>query len=249
MNIAILGCGPSGLLSAWAATQAGHRVKIYSIKQKALMPGAIYVHDPIPGLESAGPTCVKTIRYIKLGTRQGYARKVYGDPNAPCSWDKFLEGDHAGCAVGPMYDELWGMFDHLIEHRSIGPQDVPPIQDEADIVISTIPLPVICMDEEHAFLQKRIWVRNLAHGITAQYGDNCIVYNGDQNVGYYRASLIAGEGSTEFGYQVHNAQEGRKPLSTDCTCHPGVVRAGRYGKWERGVLVHHAYRQVRELLS
>jgi hypothetical protein len=40
----------------------------------------------------------------------------------------------------------------------------------------------------------------------------------------------------------------RKPLETDCTCWPKVVRAGRFGQWRKGVLTHHAYEMAMQVL-
>ena len=33
----------------------------------------------------------------------------------------------------------------------------------------------------------------------------------------------------------------RKPLTTDCNCHPDWLHVGRYGRWTKGVLSHDAY--------
>ena len=52
MNVAVLGCGPAGLIAAWAAEQAGADVQIYSKKVQSIIPGSQYLHGPIPGVSS-----------------------------------------------------------------------------------------------------------------------------------------------------------------------------------------------------
>ena len=50
MKIAIFGCGPAALISAQACFAMGHNPQIYSIQRKSVMPGAQYLHQPIPGI-------------------------------------------------------------------------------------------------------------------------------------------------------------------------------------------------------
>src|SRR4051794_36471109 len=112
MDVAVLGCGPAGLLSAHAAILGGCDVLVYSIKQKSPMNGAQYLHSPIPELTSQDPDAI--IRYAKVGTRAGYATKVYGHPEAPCSWDKFEEGPRPAWSLSDSYEELWSRYGDLI---------------------------------------------------------------------------------------------------------------------------------------
>jgi hypothetical protein len=96
-------------------------------------------------------------------------------------------------------------------------------------------------------------------------GKNMMVYNGLPPTGvpsWYRYSLIRDYQSWEFssrhpsnyleaqrvaeGLQV---SEGFKPLYTDCDCHPEIVRLGRFGKWNKNVFTHHAYREVTDALQ
>lgn len=51
MNIAILGCGPSGLVAAHAAMQINinKRVSVFSRNLRSPIYGAQYLHQPIPG--------------------------------------------------------------------------------------------------------------------------------------------------------------------------------------------------------
>jgi len=51
MRIAVLGCGPAGLMSAHAAmvaTESEADLAIFSTKRKSPLYGAQYLHQPIP---------------------------------------------------------------------------------------------------------------------------------------------------------------------------------------------------------
>src|ERR1035441_1317633 len=76
-NIAVFGCGPSGLAVAAAAIKAGFGVEFFSQrKQPSHLYGCQYLHAPIPGYESASKTHVS---YRLTGTPEQYRAKVYGD--------------------------------------------------------------------------------------------------------------------------------------------------------------------------
>lgn len=77
-------------------------------------------------------------------------------------------------------------------------------------------------------------------------GRNSMVYNGDPRVAWYRSSDLFGVKSTEFASAPpllagQKLREGMKVLPTDCDCFPNIVRAGRWGRWKPGVLLHHAF--------
>lgn len=243
MRVAILGCGPSGLLAAHAYYQHSNRLAdIYSVKWKAVLPGTMYVHDAIPGLLSSA----RSIEYRKSGDRAGYAEKVYGSPDAPCSWDLFPEGPRAAWSMYEIYDQLWDRFENRIIEERILPGHISGLMYDYDMVISTIPVLDLCMDEEHSFSYRKIYVldssiRELPEGV--------IWYNGEKSDHWYRSSNIFGHESTESTTSMLGAVVGTKPLSTDCDCHRGLIRAGRFGQWKKGVLVDHVYRETIERLK
>src|SRR5215470_19138644 len=94
MKVAVLGCGPAGLMAAYACTVEGLTPHIYSKPNKSIIIGAQYLHLPIPNITLPEPEV--EIKYVKVGTPEGYARKVYGNEAAPTSWDRFSEGLHKG---------------------------------------------------------------------------------------------------------------------------------------------------------
>lgn len=235
MKVAVLGCGPAGLLTALAVEQAGHIPVILSNPVKSRMPGAQFLHTAIPGLTPDDPELF--INFLKRGTAQGYATKVYGRRDAPTSWDAFPEGKVGAWSLARAYDLLWERYRRGIVPVEIGPEQLDAIEDQFDFAFSTIPAQVLCDNSAHEFDSATVWIRT---GRMPQ-GSNMIEYNGQPLVGYYRSSAIDGQGSVEFGHPVTNAHPGVKPLGTGCDCRPFFRRQGRFGLWRKGVLVHHAY--------
>jgi hypothetical protein len=245
MRVAILGCGPSGLLAAYAVELAGHQPTIFSRKVKSVMPGAMYIHEPIPGLLVDQPVPIK---YAKLGTKQGYAKKVYGDPDAPCSWDQFPEGIVPGYDMVAAYNALWNRYEPVIVDMAIEPGFLanPKLMQHYDKVVSTIPAHVLCYGD-CTFESRTVWIHKEHRDICEQLGDPCIIYNGQEQP-YYRTSLLFGVGSTEYPNggppPPGRAVKGVKPIGTTCRCRPHIMRAGRFGTWQKGVLVHHVFKEV-----
>lgn len=243
-EVAILGCGPAGLLAALAVHQAGHEPVIYSKKAKSIMPGAIFLHEPIP--ELTRPTPDDYVEFTKLGTREGYAAKVYGEENAPCSWDLFPEGRHGVWSMGRAYDLLWNVYNKSIVHQHAHAGFLDAVSVRHELVLSTIPATALCETHQHNFESAliRIWT------CPADDRSNWIEYNGDPDTPHYRASSLFGTRSIEFGSRApRDAMKGSKPLVTDCDCRPEIHRLGRFGQWKKGVLVHHAYAEAARLVS
>src|SRR4051812_48361120 len=120
MTVCILGCGPAGLLSAYAAERHGHEVVIMSRKLKSMIPGAVFLHEPIPGLTAPTPDDVVT--FTKQGNKAGYAKKVYGSPDDNCSWDLSPEGERPAWSMFSLYDQLWERFQNRIVDMMIRPK-------------------------------------------------------------------------------------------------------------------------------
>lgn len=255
MSLAILGCGPAGLLAAHAAVRQGCRPTIFSVKKKSPHGGAQYLHKPIPGLTDMDPDMI--LRYVKVGTAEGYASKVYGDPTVPVSWDRFQEGQVPAWDMGKVYDQLWDEYENLIVDRHLDPAAAEQIMAGFGQVMNTIPLHALCRFETgHTFHKQDILLSD-----TAQVKmKNVIVYNGQPTERWYRTSCI---GDTEWTeYAVHgeaeyggltslagsHAELGYKPTHTDCDCHPGMHRLGRFGKWQRTVLSHEAYDEAVDIV-
>jgi hypothetical protein len=250
--VAVLGSGPSGLLAAHAVALAGKTPVVISAPGPDGAPirseigPATYLHRPIPDL--TGPEPDGMIRFIKVGTAQGYAAKVYGNRDHSTSWEKFDEGEQPAWNLSPRYDELWRRYYDQIIPMAVGAEMVGEFLDEFGAVVSTIPGYAICEHDgdTHSFPFRTVWT-------TDQFTfhddrDPIMVYDGHEEApgswGRFRSSRIFGKVSTEYANRVPGAQVGVKVLPTNCDCHPEVVRAGRWGEWKPGVLVHHAFEKV-----
>jgi len=262
MDIAILGCGPAGLLAAEAVVQNGYQPVIFSKKVKSQMFGAMFLHAPIDQVTPLEPELDITI--IKTGTREGYAKNVYGDPDHPVSWDVIPDEKMPGWDLREAYDKLWDRYHHVIHDREIGAEDLIDIQDSFPIVYSSIPARSICRCE-HEFKKQDIWVVHgdgSDHLIELVNDLDLMYYNGyppdgsvDDTIGFdwYRYSQInqyqCWEHSKEpigWNQEWYKLDRGEKPISTDCICWPRLRRIGRFGRWQKGQLTHHAYHQVFE---
>lgn len=267
--IAILGSGPAGLLAALAAEQRGVTPFIYSDGTKSEMFGAMYLHEPIPGLTGDWMAPDFTISVVKSGTRDGYAKNVYGDPTAPCSWDDIVSGDTPAWDLRAAYDKLWEGFLPRIGQMHLTGDNLGSILTHFPLVLCTVPARALCRGG-HEFAGQDIWIR---HGPGRALlkdeinDDNIMYYNGyppdgsvEDMIGFdwYRFSQInqyqAWEYSSDPGESNthHEISLGRKPLSTDCTCWQGYEsfhRIGRFGKWQKGVLTHHAYKEAGDLID
>lgn len=238
LDVAVLGCGPAGLLAAEACEAAGLNVSIISNKQKSFISGAQYLHDPIPGVTLSRPD--GHLNYVKRGNARGYAAKVYGDANHACSWSEFPEGTLPAWSMLKMYDELWHRFGDRIHDRQIGDESINEIVHEWPLVISSIPLRSICRERDHRFNGAKVYINKLA---AEPLPDNTILYDGTTETSWYRCSSIFGEEGTESTVPLPGGAswEGIKPTGHTCDCHPSVIKVGRFGQWKKGVLIHHAY--------
>ena len=256
MKVAILGCGPTGLIAAHAAANLGHEITIYSRKMKSHTFGAMYLHQPIPGVSPDDPEL--EVNIVKLGTREGYARSVYGDENAEVSWDKFVDGPAPAWDLAAAYSKLWDRYAHRIFDVELNGNMIDRIGREHRRVFSTVPTrTVLCMNWLHKFSRVDICV---IHGRADddRAARNVMYYNGlpaDGLSSWYRYSVIQGYQSWEYSRKMIRMSPrlppaplrvdyGIKPLATDCNCRPWVHRLGRFGKWNKHAFTHHAYAEV-----
>lgn len=251
IKIIILGCGPAGLLAAHAARQQKYQPLIISKKQPSKIGGAQYLHRPILGVTGLEPDGV--IDFRKCGTATGYAKKVYGR-SRQTSWDQFQAGPHQCWNLRAAYNRLWGEFEPNIVDMEITPVRLARLL-ESEIfagVISTLPLKALCVQQNHWFKEKEVWISEDANVLTAsadrlrwdeRLPDNAIIWNGSPEVRWYRQSCIFGFPGTEWPMNPMDRKVVKvtKPLSTNCNCWPTMIKVGRYGQWKKGVLTHHAY--------
>jgi hypothetical protein len=269
INVAIIGSGPSGLLAAHAASLYGHIPSIFSkTKEPSPHAAATFLHRSIPDLTDGRPD--SSIKISKLGSERVYAEKVYGDPERKTSWAKFRDGYHDAWALAPAYEDLWGMYSGAITELEITPTEAHGLQASYPLVFNTAPLPCLCESHLHRFDYEELWI---VPGAPDYVERNMMIYNGfppdPERMGWgtdawTRSSDIFGTRSTEFrrplgGAVVYNHPEtgtptvlarpnGQKVVETNCNCHPNIVRAGRWGTWKPGILIHQAFEEAQRAL-
>lgn len=246
MRAAVLGCGPAGLMAAHACFRQDAEPVIFSIKRKSPIGGAQYLHHRIPGLTNHEPD--GTVNFVKYGSERVYARKVYGDEHAVTSWRNYEEGPHKVWNLREAYEKLWTIYSDLILDGPVTDRLLAELPGRYDLVFSTIPRPVLCTNPEHQFRQQEVWIAYYADPIMQ---NNTIVYDGTHHEAWYRQSLLFGWRSTEWSFKPDNIDTMlvKKPLATDCDCQDRIYKLGRYGRWDKPVLAHHAFFDAENLVK
>lgn len=247
-TVAILGCGPSALFAAHAATMADHEVIIFSRKRKSEMYGAQFLHMPIPEV-SEDPF---TIEYSLMGTADGYRDKVYGPGYRGTVSVEEFSGEYPAWDIRYAYNYLWFRYaSNIVDITFTNAIHIANTLDEsgANIFLSTIPAPLLCNRSDHGFTARSVWAvgdapeRGVFSPITTEL--NQVVCSGNRDDSWYRKSNILGFNTVEWPDNRKPPIEGispvLKPTSTNCDCFPNVHRAGRYGQWKKGVLSHSSF--------
>lgn len=245
-TVAVLGCGPAGLLAAHAVGLAGQPLSVHSKPVKSRLGGAQFLHESIPQLTSPDPDYM--IKYELRGTPIGYREKVYGLEGGTnpefVSMENVTDQQMQGVwDLVNVYEDLWEIFGQSINEADINGEWLTEHANEFTMVISTIPRPALCMNPAHKFEVQRIWIDPTPPLHVPQ---NTIVYNGEPSPSWYRASRIGAYGGTEYSEHTPTPPgvervPVQKPIRTNCDCWPNVFHVGRYGAWTKGLLVHHAY--------
>lgn len=245
-SAAIVGCGPSGMVIAHACHQMGMPFIIYAPKKPSFISGAQYLHTDID--VRADGISPKTVHYTFKGTEHHYEKKIYGRlPNGlETSWAKF-NGDVEAWPLIDIYHWLWDQYAHRITGDWVTKEWMKELAaDGSVIVFNTAPLKKLFPDAS-SFCSERVQIVN---GICFAPQET-IVYNGEPGVPWYRSSNLWGHMSIEYPEAAKIppaiAQYGRvlveKPLYAKVDI-PGVILSGRYGRWEKGVLVDESYHQA-----
>lgn len=266
MNVAILGCGPSGLLAAHACEQAGVRFKIFSKKRKSELFGSQYLHKHIDGVTH--DTHYVDVVYEVRGTPEEYRRKVHGK-----HWDGHIapeefEPNHRAWNIRQAYDTLWTMYrtdivDYEIrtfennEYFAAYNNLMGDLRlDRYDLVISTVPRTIWKVEGEE-FIYSQGWAMGDApeKGIFVEMTvpENTIICDGTYLTSWTRASNVFGYTSLEWPHHAPRphpmASVVTKPLHyTAASQNPNPtadwLHVGRYGQWEKGIVVTDAYDDV-----
>jgi hypothetical protein len=254
-RVFVFGCGPAGLVAAQAASTMGHAVTILSNRRKSDLWGCQSLHAPIPYITPL--TNHVKVGYALEGDVEQYREKVYGPEYDGTVSPEDLEESHTAWDLRQTYDELWERWRPNIANVPVidGRQaaDFMPDFTRDGIVFSTIPRPAMCNDRKHNFDLQYVWAVGQSDDQPLPFQppeDNMVMCNGTPEVGWYRMSRVFGYGTIEWPWRngkrppFEGVVQVEKPISTNCTCLPGVHFVGRYGKWQKGVLVHHVYDEV-----
>jgi len=256
-RVVVLGCGPAGLIAAHTVRSLySGEVICFSVKRPSDLYGCQYLHAPIPdtpGWDEDG----QEVDYRLLGDTEVYRAKVYGSLTPPVSPEKY-EGNHWAWDLRKTYSWLWETYESCVQDVKVRPEDVKPMLAhlQPDLMVSSIPLPALCQaGSRHTFQSVPCWALGDAPDRGQFVRDRfpikpfTVLCNGSKDVSWYRLSNVFDYATVEWpGHKrkppVEGVAEFRKPLSNDCDCLPDVLRVGRYGQWQKGVLSHETYERV-----
>lgn len=269
-SVAILGCGPAGMMVAHAAVMAGWDFRIYSRRVKSPLYGAQYLHEPIPGLDTGEP---RTVRYKLTGTPEQYRRKVYGDTwDGTTSPEDFMETHHAWDLRGA-YDDLWWRYSAQIAEVTL--TDVAELKCMLsisnyfgpDLVISTVPRKLWAQPGD-VFESTKVWALGDTElpRVDKPYRPEpfTVQCDGRPHIPWYRVSNIFGHCTMEWPYASPWTRKGvlggvvgphpgasivEKPLRHSSTAASDFIHLGRYGAWQKGVLTSDVYSQAFKIFA
>lgn len=262
-SVAILGCGPAGLLVAHAANLMGWNFRVYSRKQQSKLYGAQYFHKVIPDLDCGGP---RIVDYVLRGTSEQYRRKVYGDDwGGTVSPEDYTEAHHAW-DIRQGYQELWDTYSDVIcdchiNTKNVGPAKHAEIFGHHDLVISTVPRKIWAQPGD-VFESQKIWALGDCEDERVRMyrpPEFTVVCDGTDNHSWYRVSNIFGYCTMEWpwhkfdaeliGPPARGASVVEKPLSHNSTAASDFIHLGRYGAWQKGVLTTDAFYDALKVLA
>jgi hypothetical protein len=239
MKVIVIGCGPAGLAAAHAAAGHGCDVDIYAPKLKTPQEGPLLIQRPIPGINNDHPDGTIHQRVIG-GSIMDYRYKLYGDVNIGINGD-ILRSEYHAWNHRETYHRLWNIYSNLIHDRKVTPIELKHLHDKCDLVVSTANAYMLCNLGSHIFRDVRVAVTSQAS--YPNQPDDTIIFNAGNEYDWIRSSNIFGVEVTEW--MVRRGPQGariiKKPVSTDCTCYPRVLRTGRFGAWRNETWVDTAY--------
>lgn len=250
VKVAVIGCGPAGLAAAHAAAGRGCEVQIFAPKLKTPQNGPLLMQRPLPGINTSHPD--GTIHQIVInGSILGYRYKLYGDINIGINGD-ILVPSYPAWRHTETYTALWAIYADLITDMHIIPPVLASLHENYDLVVSTANAQSMCMKKDtwrdpsyrHVFESKAVAITS-----NCEYPDqpyNTIIFNAGENDAWVRSSNIFGNTVTEWPVTA-TIPEGlgsriiQKPISTNCSCFPHVLRTGRFGAFKNETWVDTAY--------
>jgi len=276
MKVAILGCGPTGMIAAHACLTHGIYPQVFSRKIKSALYGSQYLHEPIPGIDHGEE---EWVTYINKGTPEEYRRKTHGK-----FWDGIIapadfETAHPAWDIRRAYNILWRKYHDLVQDYVIPSREAPKIPgdgyahpywtlnkdlniDSYDLVISTVPRRIWAIEGEQ-YIYSLGWAVGDApergQFVNLEVPDMTIICDGSPDVAYNRLSHVFGYKTVEWpahciGRDVSVGIPASKlikplkyvPAEFDINPVNGTrwLHVGRFGKWQKGVVVTDAWHEV-----
>lgn len=238
-KVAILGCGPAGLMAAHGARQLGYRPVIFTKDfRPSPIGGAQYLHESIPEITDEEPDGTLLVYYN--GNPNQYSQKVYGEIRET-SWKNWPH-EQPIWNMRAAYDRLWDIYSDCIVTREIDPGSAIELTAYMDAVLSCIPPQSLCRSNSCSFESQAVKI-NYRLDKKKDPNLHTMIYNANEAPLWYRRSVIFQWVSEEFPASVpyDHLPVIQKPLSTNCMCLPEIKRLGRYGTWTKGVLINDAY--------
>ena len=244
MRVAILGAGAAGLLSAQALTDLGIEHDLFDKELPSISKakGLHYLHDNC-GL----PLRWITVHNYVLGVNEGekpheqYSRKL-GTPLNNSLVD--LPAFNAGYDFKQAIELLVERHLDKVSVLEVTKETVPILLEEYDYVINTVPLPIIFPQAVCKKVDRKV-MKGRPEGIDKLVGlnPNQVIYNIDEQVNWYRYSNVLGNEWTEV---VEGGDFTISKIITTDFRSPDerIILQGRYGKWDRKFLAHHAYHET-----
>jgi len=235
---------------------ANHDIQFKTLSaEPSPIGGAQYLHLPMVD-EDAEPDAI--LEFIKIGSPEGYAEKVYGSGDVPTSWGEY-GGQQKAWRLQQNYTALFSRFSRQIEGGfRATPASVHDLlvgvgmgERRTTLVLSSVPASHICKRPDlHSFGRANILIKKEKPDFIST--DNVVIYSGRPEEKWYRACKLFGQCWTEYAH--FDAPDGGyitgfKPLGTDCNCFPTVHRIGRFGTWDRKVLLTDVTTQVNEAVA
>jgi hypothetical protein len=204
----------------------------------------MHLQEHIPGLTSPYPD--NTALFVRLGTAECYAEKVYGDPERETGWNNY-NTIYPSWNVHKAYDNLWSRYERNIVDQNIDESFLREIKYMGyDRVITTLPAESTCI-MDHKFNYVPFWIQPLGTP-DIDRDREVVVFNGLPSDPWYRWSILGGACSIESTKPMPDAVAGKKAISTNCVCWPELVRAGRWAHWKHGVLLQHAFHTAEKVM-
>jgi hypothetical protein len=225
---------------------------VVSRARKSHLYGAQYLHAPIPGMTALPPV---QVHYELWGHTEDYRRKVYGGQHRGSVSPEDLAETHAAWDIRQTYDALWSAYGSYVISADVSSEVlVATLVDNSDVVINTVPLPVLCRVPAHVFHSRTVYAIGdspTQQCPVRQAGPQSIICNALREPSWYRNANVYGYVTAEWPMRapLDNIVEVTKPLETNCDCWPGVVRLGRYGRWQKGILSHTAFSMTTNMLA